>query len=169
LKAGPRESEPDRGKKVVLKNDILIVYNGSGSEHAVEEGFRAAQSSSRKAKVLQILDSELYHYGRNDLVAPRLNKQRFLLYIRDQVLERGLIEADQLREKARNMGVPLEIDPIDPVVETDDVVSTVIAEAKKGYEMIYLAKEKKRLFPLLGKRTLEQSLRKRGFQNIIAC
>ena len=153
----------------MLKNDILIVYNGSGSEHAVEEGFRAAQSSARKAKVLQILDSELYHYGRNDLVAPRLNKQRFLLYIRDQVLERGLIEADQLREKARNMGVPLEIDPIDPVVETDDVLSTVIAEAKKGYEMIYLAKEKKRLFPLLGNRTLEQSLRKRGFRNIIAC
>jgi len=169
LKADPRESEPDRGKKVVLKNDILIVYNGSGSEHAVEEGFRAAQSSSRKAKVIQILDSELYHYGRNDLVAPRINKQRFLLYIRDQVLERGLIEADQLREKARIMGVPLEIDPIDPVVETDDVVSTVIAEAKKGYEMIYLAKEKKRLFPLLGNRTLEQSLRKRGFRNIIAC
>lgn len=153
----------------MLKNDILIVYNGSGSEHAVEEGFRAAQSSSRKAKVLQILDSELYHYGRNDLVAPRLNKQRFLLYIRDQVLERGLIEADQLREKARNMGVPLEIDPIDPVVETDDVLSTVIAEAKKGYEMIYLAKEKKRLFPLLGNRTLEQSLRKKGFRNIVAC
>lgn len=150
----------------MLKNDILIVYNGSGSEDAVEEGFRAAQSSSRKAKVLQILDSELYHYGHNDLVAPRLNKQRFLLYIRDQVLERGLIEADQLREKARNMGVPLEIDPIDPV-ETGDVLSTVIAEAKKGYEMIYLAKEKKRLFPLLGNRTLEQSLRKRGFRNII--
>jgi hypothetical protein len=168
LKAGPRESEPDRGKKVVLKNDILIVYNGSGSEHAVEEGFRAAQSSSTKAKVLQILDSELYHYGRNDLVAPRLNKQRFLLYIRDQVLERGLIEADQLREKARNMGVPLEIDPVDPA-EADDVLSTVIEEAEKGYEMIYLAKEKKRLFPLLGNRTLEQSLRKRGFRNIVAC
>jgi hypothetical protein len=150
---------------VVPTKDILIVFNGSGSEHAAEEGFRAAQSSTRKVKVLQILDSELYHYGHNDLVAPRLNKQRFLFYIREQVLERGEIEADQLREKARNMGVPLELDP----VETDDVLATVIAEARKGYEMIYLAKEKKRLFPLLGMRTLEQSLRKRGFRNIIPC
>jgi hypothetical protein len=149
----------------VLTKDILIVFNRSDSEHAVEEGLRAAQSSSRKAKVLQILTSELYHYGHNDLVAPRLNKQRFLFYIRDQVLERGVIEADRLREKARNMGVPLEIDQ----VETEDVLSTVVAEAKKGYETIYLAKEKKRLFPLLGMRTLEQSLRKKGFRNIVAC
>jgi hypothetical protein len=144
--------------------DILIVFNGSGSEHAVEEGFRAAQSSTSKVKVLQILDSELYHYGHNDLVAPRLNKQRFLLYIRDQVLERGGAEAHKLREKAHNMGVSLEIDP----VETDDVVSTVIAEAKKGYEMVYLAKEKKRLFPLLQKHLATQ-LRKEFAGKVIEC
>ena len=152
----------------MLTKDILIVYKGSDSEHAVEEGFRAAQSSSTKAKVLQILHSELYHYGHNDPVSIRLNKQRFLLYIREQVLERGVMEADQLREKARNMGVPLEIDPIEPA-EADDILSTVIAEAQKGYEMIYLAKEKKRLFPLLGNRTLEQSLRKKGLENLVVC
>jgi len=148
----------------VLAKEILIVVNGSGSEHAVEEGFCAAQSSSSKAKVLQILDSDLYHYGHNDLVAPRLNKQRFLLYIRDQVLERGGVEAHELREKARNMGVSLEIDP----VETDDVVSTVIAEAKKGYEMIYLAREKRKLFPLLSKHLATQ-LRKQLDAEVIEC
>lgn len=144
--------------------DILVVVNGSISENAVDEAFRAAQSSSRKARVLQILDSDLYHYGHNDLVAPRLNKQRFLLYIRDQVLERGGVEAGQLREKACNMGVSLEIEP----VETDDVVSTVIAEAKKGYELIYLAKEKKRLFPLLQKH-LATELRKEFAGKVIEC
>ena len=115
--------------------DILIVLNGGNSENAVEEAFRAAQSDSRKVKVLQILDSGLYFYGHNDLVAPRLSKRTFLLYIREQVLERGKIEAGELREKARNMGVSLEIDP----VETDDVISTVIAEAKKGYEKIFFS------------------------------
>jgi len=144
--------------------DILIVFNGSGSGNAADEAFRAAQSSSRKAKVLQILDSDLYHYGHNDLVAPRLNKQRFLLYIRDQVLERGGVEAQELREKACNMGVSLEIDP----VETDDVVSTVIAEAGKGYEMIYLAKEKKKLFPLLQKHLATQ-LRKKFAGKVVEC
>jgi hypothetical protein len=147
-----------------MMKDILIVFNGSGSGNAADAAFRAAQSSSRKAKVLQILDSDLYHYGHNDLVAPRLNKQRFLLYIRDQVLERGGVEAQELREKARNMGVSLEIDP----VETDDVVSTVIAEAGKGYEMIYLAKEKKKLFPLLQKHLATQ-LRKKFAGKVVEC
>lgn len=144
--------------------DILIVFNGSGSERAVEEGFRAAQSFSRKVRVLQILDSELYHYGHNDLVAPRLNKQRFLLYIRDQVLERGGRETGEIQEKARAMGVSLEIDP----VETDDVVTTVVAEAKKGYKTVYLAREKKKWFPLLQKHLATQ-LRKEIAGEVIEC
>ncbi|MEI7670773.1 MAG: hypothetical protein WCK00_01535 [Deltaproteobacteria bacterium] len=144
--------------------DILVVVNGSGSRNAVEQAFRAAQASSRKAKVLQILDSDLYHYGHNDLVSPRLNKQRFLLYIREQVLERGGAEAQELHDKARTMGVSLEIDP----VETDDMVSTVVAEATKGYEMIYLAREKKRLFPLLQKHLATQ-LRKKFAGKVIEC
>jgi hypothetical protein len=145
-------------------NDILIIFNGSGSEPAAEKGFRAARSLSRRAKVLQILDSDLYHYGHNDLVAPRLNKQRFLLYIRDQVLERGAMEARQLQEKALDIGISIEIDP----VETDDVLSTVIAEAKRGYERVYLAKEKKKLFPLLRKHLATQ-LRKEFAGQVVEC
>ena len=144
--------------------DILVVYNGDGSAEAVEEALRTAKSESRRAKVLQILDSELYHYGHNDLVAPRLNKQRFLLYIRDQVIEQGGREAGLIAEKARSMGVSLDIDP----VETDDLVSTVLAEAKKGYEIIFLAKEKKRIFPLL-KKNLARELRRAIAVRVVEC
>jgi hypothetical protein len=144
--------------------DILVVYRGVGSENAVDEALRTARSEARRTRVLQILDSDLYFYGHNDLVAPRLNKQRFLLYIREQVLEKGGMEAQEIREKALSMGVSLEIDP----VETDDLVSTVIAEAKKGYEMIYLAREKKRLFPLL-KKNLARELRKVVAARIVEC
>jgi len=141
-----------------------VIYRGADSENAVDEAFRAAQGNSGKAKVLQILDSDLYFYGHNDLVAPRLNKQRFLLYIRDEVLERGEIEAAIIREKAKNMGVSLEIDP----VETDDLVSTVLVEARRGYEMIFLAREKKKLFPLLSKHLATQ-LRKQSDAEVIEC
>ena len=144
--------------------DILIVLNGESSENAVKQAFRTARSDSSKVKVLQILDSGLYHYGHHDLVAPRLNKRRFLLYIRDQVLERGKIEASELSERAGEMGISLEIDP----VETDDVISTVIAEAKKGYEKIFLPKEKKKLFPIF-KKTMEQHLRRKVSGRIISC
>ena len=144
--------------------DILIVLNGESSENAVKQAFRTVRSDSSKVKVLQILDSGLYHYGHHDLVAPRLNKRRFLLYIRDQVLERGKIEASELSERAGEMGISLEIDP----VETDDVISTVIAEAKKGYEKIFLPKEKKKLFPIF-KKTMEQHLRRKVSGRIISC
>src|SRR5512145_1037094 len=121
--------------------DILVVLHGDKNENAIEQAFRTAKADSKKVKVLQILDSELYHYGHNDLVAPRLNKQTFLLYIREHVLEKGRVEADELVKKAKEMGISLEIDSI----ESDDVISAVIAEAKKGYDRIYLPKEKKRL------------------------
>jgi hypothetical protein len=144
--------------------EILVVLNGKDTENAVEQAFRVAQSDSSKVKVLQILDSGLYHYGHNDLVAPRLSKRTFLLYIREQVLEQGRIETDELRERAHNMGVSLEIDS----VETDDVISTVITEAKKGYEKIFLPKEEKKLFPIF-KKTIEQHLRREVSSLIISC
>ena len=144
--------------------DILIVLNGENSEHAIEQAFHTAQTDSGKVKVLQILDSGLYHYGHNDLVAPRLNKQTFLLYIREHVLEQGRIEAGALIRKACEMGICLEVDPI----ETDDVISTVIAEAKKGYDEIYLPKEEKKLFPIF-KRTMEQHLKRKAPGRVISC
>ena len=144
--------------------DILIVLNGENSENAIEQAFRTAQSDSGKVKVLQILDSGLYHYAHNDLVAPRLNKRTFLLYIRENVLEKGRIEADELIRKAGEMGISLDIDP----VETDDVISTVIAEAKKGYDEIYLPKEEKKLFPIF-KKTMEQHLKRKAPGRVISC
>jgi hypothetical protein len=144
--------------------DILIVLNGYNSENVVYQAFRAAKIDSRKVKVLQILDSELYHYGHNDLVAPRLNKQTFLLYIREHVLEKGRIEAEELIRRAGETGISLEIDP----VETDDVISAVITEAKKGYDVIYLPKEKKRLFPIF-KRSMEQCLKSKAQCRVISC
>lgn len=146
-----------------MKN-ILIVLNGGNSENAVEQAFHAARSDSKKVKVLQILDSGLYHYAHNDLVAPRLNKRTFLLYIREHVLEQGRLEAGELIRKAGEMGISLDIDP----VESDDIISTVIAEAKKGYDEIYLPKEKKKFFPIF-KRTMEQHLKRKVPGRIIAC
>ena len=95
---------------------------------------------------------------------PPLIERRFLLYIRDQVIKRGEVEAQKLMETAGNMDVPLEITP----VETDDVISTVITEAKKGYEIIYLSKEKKRVLPLLQKH-LATELRKQTAGKVIEC
>jgi|SRR5271157_1585408 len=144
--------------------DILLVLTGADCDGAVETAFRFARTSSKKVVALQIITSDLYHYGHNDLIATRPSKAQFLLYIREQVLARASAEAEQLRKKALNVGVCLAICP----VETEDVVSTVMTEAKKGYDMIFLPKEKRKLFPLLKKQPSRQLKKKLGRQ-VIEC
>jgi len=147
-----------------VKDRILVVYQSEGGMKAVERALRSAQSGAIKVRVLLILDSELYHYGHIDLVAPRLNKQRFLLYIREQVLEKGRKTAEDIREKALGLSVPVEIES----VETDDLARTVLTEAQKGYKAIYLEKEKKKMFPLL-KKNLASEIRKIPGARVIEC
>ncbi len=144
--------------------DILLVLTGADCEDAVEAAFRFARASSKKIVALQILTSDLYHYGHNDLIATRPSKAQFLLYIREQVLARASAEAEQIRKRALNIGICLAICP----VETEDVVSTVMTEARKGYDVIFLPKEKRKLFPLLKKQPVRQLKKKLGSQ-VIEC
>jgi hypothetical protein len=144
--------------------DILLVLTGADCDDAIDAAFRVARDSSKKIVALQILTSDLYHYGHNDLIATRPSKAQFLLYIREQVLARAIEKAEQLRERALDAGVSLAICP----VETEDLISAVMTEAKKGYELIFLPKEKRRLFPLLKKQPVRQLKKKLGGQ-VIEC
>ena len=60
-----------------------------------------------------------------------------------------------LKEMAQRNKVPLEIRK----VETREPSSAALEEAGKGYDRIFMGKEKKRLFPVF-KKTIEQQLRK---------
>jgi hypothetical protein len=143
---------------------ILLILTGEDCNLAIQTAFRHAQATSKRLRVLQILTSDLYHYGHHDLVATRPSKREFLLHIRKEVLERGETAARALEDKARGMGISLEIE----TVESEDRFSTSLAEAKKGYEIIFLPKETKKLFPLF-KRTLEFYLKNKTSATIIAC
>jgi hypothetical protein len=114
--------------------------------------------------VIQILASDLYHYGHSDLVATRPSKSDFLLYIRDEVLDRGKGEIQALEQSAGKMGVSLEVHTL----ESEDILSASLAEAKKGYGIIFLPKTRKRLFPLF-KKTLAEYLQNKIPAKIIPC
>jgi hypothetical protein len=145
-------------------DSILLILTGEDCSQAIQTAFRHAQSTSKRLRVLQILSSDLYHYGHHDLVATRPSKREFLLHIRKEVLERGETVARALEDKAREMSVSLEIE----TVESDDRFSTSLAEAKKGYEIIFLPKEAKTLFPLF-KSTLDSYLKNKTPGAIVAC
>ena len=123
-----------------------------------------AKSVSKRLHVIQILTSDLYHYGHHDLVATRPSKRDFLLYIRDEVLSRGEDEIRALRQAAAEMEIPLEIN----TVESEDIFSTALAEAQKGYGAIFLPKPDKKLFPLF-KKNLAAHLQKKVASRIVPC
>jgi nucleotide-binding universal stress UspA family protein len=135
---------------------ILLIVTHENCGKAVEAAFNHARRTSGTVHVLQILTSDLYHYGHQDLVATRHSKREFLLHIREEVLERGSTALQALEDRARNLGIILETS----VVESEDLYAASLSEAKKGYDVIFLPEQERKLFPLF-KKTLAEYLQKR--------
>lgn len=147
-----------------MENKVLLILTGDDNGSAEESAFSYAKSTSKRLTVLQILTSNLYHYGHHDIIATRPSKRQFLLHIRDEVLERAQAKAAMLMDRARQQGVGLEI----LSVESEDASSAAVKEARKGYEVIFVSDKKRSLFPLFEK-TLAQHLQKKTKNRIIAC
>lgn len=143
---------------------ILLILTSEDSASAEEAAFSYARSNSKRVVVLQILTSNLYHYGHQDIIATRPSKRQFLLHIRDEVMERGTVKAKAMAEKAQREGIVLEIIS----VESEDILSATAAEAKKGYDTVFLQREKRKLFPLF-ERTLAGHLRKKTDARVVEC
>ena len=143
---------------------ILLILTGDDPASAVQAAFQQAQTTSKPLHVLQILTSDLYRFGHQDLVATRPSKKDFLLHIRNEVLERGKTEVRALEDAAHERGISLEI----VTVEAEDIVSASLDEARKGYQTIYLPKQPKGLFPLF-KTSLANCLKKKTSSKIISC
>ena len=152
-------------KKSSHGRDVEVRRNSKrGEGRVIEEAFRYAESTSKKVVALQILTSNLYHWGRNDSILSGPGKARFLIYIRDEVLRRGKDRAKELQERAQRRGIALETRS----VESEDPASTIVEEAEKGYDSIFLPKQRKGLFPIFEK-TLAQHLHKKVSSHIIEC
>jgi hypothetical protein len=148
----------------MTENGILLVLTGQNDRQAEDAAFQYAAQNAKGLVALQILTSNLYHYGYHDVIATRPSKRQFLLHIREEVLERGRVKAESLKERARKQGVFIEI----RMVETEDAPSVVLSEARKGFDTVFLGKEKKRLFPLFGK-TLAERLERACPIRVVQC
>jgi hypothetical protein len=149
---------------MINQKSTLLVLAGDGYRDAMNAALRHAQSTSKQLSVIQVLNSDLYHYGHQDLVATRSSKRQFLLHVRDEVIKRGEEEIRALEEAAQTLGVSLEISS----VESEDIYSTCLSEAQKGYDSVFVSKQKSRIFPLF-KKTLAEYLRKKTKSRVISC
>jgi hypothetical protein len=140
-----------------MSNRLLLILGIDDSENATDQAFCFAQSTAKELVALQIINSYLYHYGHNDLIATRPSKIRFLLHIQSEMIDKAKADALELQKRAMKLGVALEIKS----VETEDPESAIIEEARKGYEIIFLPQEKRHIFPLF-----ERSLSKRLGGNV---
>jgi hypothetical protein len=141
-----------------------LILAGDNCRNAIDAALHHAKSTSQILHVIQILASDLYHYGHHDLVATRPSKREFLLYIREEVVERGKAEIRVLEQAAGEQGVCLDVDTI----ESEDPFSAALAEARKGYGIIFLPETRKKLLPLF-KKTLAEYLRTKTAAKIIPC
>lgn len=130
-------------------------YHSSLNEDASDRAFQYAKQSSKSIVALQILSSDLYHWGLNDNILSGPAKVKFVGHIREQLLDKSFETAEMLKKKAEEHGIPIEIKKI----EVNDICSAALEEACRGYDRIFIAKEKRKIFPLF-KKNMEQYLRK---------
>jgi nucleotide-binding universal stress UspA family protein len=149
-----------------LKRDVRVKGpSRDGDETLVEAAFKHAIESGKKVTAIQVLSSNLYHWGRHDIIISGPGKMTFLLYVRDLVMKRSQEKAAALKKKAQDLGIPLEI----MMSESKNPVDSIVQEARKGYGVVFVPKERKKLFPLMKRHTLESMLKKHDILNVIAC
>jgi hypothetical protein len=143
---------------------VLLVTGVGETAGAETAAFAYAKNSSATVVALQVVTSNLYHYGHVDLIATRPSKRDFLLYIRDEMVARAKTEAERLQHRAEGFGVDLEI----KTVETEDVRKTLVDEATCGYTAVFMAPQKRKLFPLL-ERNLNKVMKKSAPCEVVVC
>jgi hypothetical protein len=156
---------PIEMKKVGDRVDIVSVCPDSNlHERIAEKAFDYAHKHSKRVVVLQVLTSNLYHWGSNDNILSGPAKMRFIGHVREEVFSKSLESKKMLEEKALRCGTELEIHTI----ETRDPVAAVLNEARGEYDRIFMVKERKRLFPIF-KKTIAGQLQKQTAIPVSVC
>ena len=122
----------------------------------LEQAIQYSKDNERDLVVLLILSSDLYHWGFNDIILPGPAKSRFIGHIREEIMKSSVDFTSMLKKTAGREGINLIIKK----VETMDPLTTALEEAKKGYNRIFIAKQKKTIFPLFKKRIEDLLMKK---------
>ena len=148
-----------------MKERVLFITRPDQKGPAEDAAIEHAASNGLSMVVLFIIDSPMFHYGRNDWICPGYARSQFLFHVRYDLLRQACEREIAMRAKADPRGLEMRI----AMAEADDFEGTVIKEVSKGYERVFVNREKKKRFPLFGNRTLETTLQREGFGNVVAC
>jgi len=148
-----------------MTDKILLVLGFGNEADAEATAFDYAVTNGMGLDVLDVLDSHLYHYGKNDHVIPSYARTQFLFHIQDNLRKESELRKDKLIRKSDEKGVHMRYGPL----ETDDPIPSIVKIAEKGYCRIFMPKEKRKRLPLNQRKTHFDKLRKLTSVPIEAC
>jgi hypothetical protein len=137
-------------------NDRVLLVLGFGNEAEAEaSAFDYAAANELGLDVLDVLDSHLYHYGKNDIIVPGYARTQFLFHIQDNLRRQSQRREAELLKKSDDHDIHLRYGSL----ETDDPIPSIVKIAAKGYQRIFIPEEKRKLFPLNQRKTHSDRLR----------
>jgi hypothetical protein len=148
-----------------MKEEVLFITRPDQKGPAEDAALEFADSSGCSVAVLFVLDSDLFHYGRNDWIVPGYARSQFLFHVRYDLLRQAREREISMKAKGEARGLEIRVS----TAEAECFEETVTREVSKGYRRVFVNREKKKRFPLFGRKTLENMLQGKGFENVVAC
>lgn len=139
-----------------MSDRVLLVLGFGNEADAESSAFDYAGANGLGLDVLDVLDSHLYHYGKNDIIVPSYARTQFLFHIQDNLRRQSKLRNAALMQKSDKKGIHLRYGAL----ETDDPIPSIAKIAAKGYQCIFMPREKRKLFPLNQRKTHSDRVRK---------
>ena len=148
-----------------MQAKILLILGIGEGQAAEQRAFDYASENSMRLDVIDVLDSHLYHYGKNDYIIPSYARTQFLFHIQDNLFRDSRRRAQQLRRKAAQWGVALRY----TALETDEPFPHILKTMEKGYSRLFVPMKKRKWLPLRQPKSLQDRLRGATAIPVSAC
>jgi hypothetical protein len=148
-----------------MESNILLIL-GIGDDRTVEkEAFGYAVEHGCCLDVIDVLDSHLYHYGKNDYIVPSYARTQFLFHIQDNLNKDSQRRKESLEQKAADKGIRLRY----TTLETDDPIPHIVKVLAKGYEHLFVPRQKRAWLPLRQPKTIFDQIKAMTDVPVTAC
>ena len=140
-----------------MQTKILLIL-GVGDDRAIEkEAFGYAVEHGSQLDVIEVLDSHLYHYGKNDYIVPAYARTQFLYHVQESLNSESRRRKQALEQQAAEAGVVVRYQTL----ETDEPAPHIIKVLSKGgYDRVFVPWQKRRRLPLRQPGPLSAQLQK---------
>lgn len=138
-----------------MQNKILLVLGIGDDREAEQRAIGYATVHGLQLDVIEVLDSHLYHYGKNDYIVPSYARTQFLFHIQDNLYRDSRHRKQRLNRRAVEAGIVLRYSAL----ETDEPFPHIVKALEKGYTHLFIPMQKRKWLPLIQPKAIQERLR----------